>query len=96
MSNQKKIKIELSSKDEKWVMAALRKKKAEAKFFNDAWKRSEELMENWKEREKIAELKAKQKAEKEAKEKAEEKKKMGEQKDELQPSVSNVVEKGKE
>lgn len=96
MANKKKITVELSEKDEKWVMAALRKKKAEEQFFNTAWRRREELMENWKERERIAALKAKQKAEKEAKKAAEEQKELGDQKDEEQTSsVSNVVDKGK-
>ena len=57
---QKKIIIELSEKDAKWVEAALRRKKAEEKFFSEAWKRREEVIADWKRREAAAAERAKQ------------------------------------
>ena len=57
---QKKIMVELSEKDAKWVSAALRKKKAEEKFFSDAWKRRAEVEADWRRREAAAAERAKQ------------------------------------
>ena len=54
MKEQKKIMVELSERDAKWVEAALRKKKSEEKFFAEAWKRREEVVADWRRREAIA------------------------------------------
>ena len=72
MTKKKTVTVEMSEKDQKWVMAALRKKKAEERFFREAWKRREELKEDWAQREKVATEKARQNAEKDEKKQAEE------------------------